>query len=336
MSADDLRLLDELADVLSPPPSLALEPSAAELEAFAVIVAAHFPESVAASPRGAVVPLRRPRRVRSVVRTGGLATDIVLFSASAAAAATGRTTGVLPLPRPVRAVAHAIGLPVDSPALDDAHHDLGTLRKAVRAGDTGRVRHALTALRQDVSRLPDDELRQAQPEVQKAVTAATAVLAPEPAPAPAATPSDPDPASTPISTAPPSTSGGDSAPAKPVTANDTTTSAPAPATPDSTPAAGASATGDPSSTTTTTAPATTTTSEADPAATPSGDPAAEPGSSDPSAAPAEDPSSTTTTTAPPSNDPAGAPTDQGPGDTTTTTSPAGGETTPTTSPGPSS
>jgi hypothetical protein len=152
MSVEDLALLDELAAVLAPPADLRLEPSPSELDALRAAVAAKFPER---AESGVVIHPPRWRRLGSAARTGGMAAAIVVFSASAAATATGATTGVLPLPRPVRAAAHALGLPVDSLALDDAHQHLGDLRHAMRTGNEQRARQTIQKLRRDVARLPE-------------------------------------------------------------------------------------------------------------------------------------------------------------------------------------
>ena len=64
---------------------------------------------------------------------------------AAALLVVGMTVGVLvadDLPRPVRRVAHDIGLPVDSPAFVDAHEELHRLGEALAAGDAAEVRAA--------------------------------------------------------------------------------------------------------------------------------------------------------------------------------------------------
>lgn len=191
------ELLDRLGGVLAPPEDLVLTPSAEELEALALAVAARWPEGVAeptfvgpgpdqaaAETGGEVRRLRwagpRTRRIGSSAwRAGSVAAGIVVFSASAAAAATG---GV-PLPRPVRVVAYTVGLPVDSPALDDTHQHIKELKEAVKANDKPKAEATVRRLEKDLKKVPADEKKVATPKVEAAIVAAqNQGVIPSPAP----------------------------------------------------------------------------------------------------------------------------------------------------------
>jgi hypothetical protein len=314
------ELLDQLGGVLAPPGDLALTPTAAEFDALAAAVAARWPDGATApsaeadfpsdgavSPGASPAPLgsairplrssgrRQLRRIGSGAwRAGSVAAGIVLVSASAAAAANG---GV-PLPRPVRVVAYSVGLPVDSPALDDTNQHIKQLNAAVKAQNKPKAEASVRRLQTDLTKVPADEKREAVPRVEAAIAvAATSGLVPTPTP-------------TTTTTAPPEPS-------------DTATTAPAPSTTETTveekekgkdkdkkPAGSTQTTektktSEPEPTTTTTAPATT--------ENPSGDPGTSAGDG---GSIGTDPGPTTTTTAPP--------------ETTTTTGPPPEETTTTT------
>jgi hypothetical protein len=62
-----------------------------------------------------------------------------------------------PVPRPARAVAHGLGLPVDSPALVDAKSALDSLRSALEGTDDSRVRRAIANLEERLADLDSDE-----------------------------------------------------------------------------------------------------------------------------------------------------------------------------------
>jgi hypothetical protein len=334
------ELLDQLGGVLAPPDDLALTPSAAELEALAAAVAARWPGGAAvpaglgpaegapaAEPSGAdtggeVRRLRwagpRTRRIGSSAwRAGSVAAGLVLFSASAAAA-----NGGVPLPRPVRVVAYTVGLPVDSPALDDTHQHIKELKEAVKAKDTPKAEATVRRLQTDLKKVPADEKDEAIPKVEAAITEAAnnGVIQP---PAPTTTTTAPPPSTT-TTTAPASSTTATTAEDKEKEKEKaketdrpavTTTTAPT------------TTTTEPEPTTTTTAPETDGTG---PGSTP-GDPGTggghtgaggdtEPGTT-PTTVPPE-PTTTTTTTAPPPE----------PTTTTTTAQPAEPTTTTTTTP----
>ena len=302
------ELLDQLGGVLAPPEDLALDPTAAELDALAAAVAARWPDGAAgpsaaaaadspgaspAPPESPIRPFRSGgrrhlRRLGSGAwRAGSVAAGLVLVSASAAAAANG---GV-PLPRPVRVVAYSVGLPVDSPALDDTNQHIKVLKDAVKAQDKPKAEATVRRLQTDLTKVPADEQKEAVPKVEAAIAvAADKGMIQSPAPTTATT----------------------MPPAPPTTA----TTEPAPSTTATTAEEKQKEKEKPAATTTTTEktkstepePTTTTTSPEG-----SGNPS---GSSGDGGSIGTDPSATTTTTAPP--------------DTTTTTSPPPEETTTTT------
>ena len=218
------ELLDQLGGVLAPPENLALTPSAAELDALAAMVAARWPDGVTApatvtAPPGAApteaddaggsdavvhrIRWAGPRARRfgsSAWRAGSVAAGLVLFSASAAAAANG---GV-PLPRPVRVVAYTVGLPVDSPALDDTHQHIEELKEAVKANDKPKAEATVRRLQTDLKKVPADEVKKAETKVEKVIEEAVTkgVVT---SPAPTTTTTMPPASSTTATTAPSST-----------------------------------------------------------------------------------------------------------------------------------
>jgi hypothetical protein len=192
---DDDTLLTELASALAPPAALALEPTVAEEEALRAAVAGRFPR-LDWQPQ-------RPRGRNRVWRALPLAAAGILVPASAAAAAG------MPIPRPVRAVAHAVGLPVDSPALYDTYRHARQLRDAVEHQDQGRARETAGKLRKDLKDVPADDRKEAHQAGLPALAQAAPLLeapAPPPPPAPAAPAESPippgDPASEPPTTRP--------------------------------------------------------------------------------------------------------------------------------------
>jgi hypothetical protein len=308
------ELLDQLGGVLAPPEDLALTPSAEELEALAAAVALRWPDAAAAPaaedaeafPGGTPAPSASPvRRLRpgkrpslrrvgsSAWRAGSVAAGIVLISGSAAAA-----SGGVPLPRPVRVVAYTVGLPVDSPALDDTHQDIKELKEAVKANDKPKAEAKVRELHKDLVKVPAEEKKVAEPRVAAAIDAAKPLIE---SPAPTTTTTVPPPSSTTV-TAPASSTTATTAQEK---QKERERDKPAVTTTTTEPT---TTTTEPEPTTTTTAPETD--------ENPSGDPGA--GGGDGGSI--GDPGPTTTTTAPP--------------DTTTTTTTAPPDTTTTTTTAP--
>ncbi len=84
----------------------------------------------------------------------------------AAALVVGVLGGVIlgdDLPRPLRAAAHAVGLPVDSPELVDARAELASLGRALAAGDLEAIREADAQMVALVKGLDPDERARIEP-----------------------------------------------------------------------------------------------------------------------------------------------------------------------------
>jgi hypothetical protein len=262
---DDDALLEELAAVLAPPDALALEPTIAEDEALRAAVAGRFPR----------LDWQPPRPRSRVWRALPLAAAGVLVPGTAAAAAG------MPLPRPVRAVAHAVGLPVDSPALYDTYRHARQLHEAVEDQDHRKARETADKLRRDLSEVPADDRKEAHEAGLPALAEAAELLevpvapAAEPAPADPPTPTG-DPASEPPATGP--------QPRPSATVETTVTTQPAEVEP-----------AEETTTSTTEAPAVTET-EQPPADDPSSTTTTATTTTDPDPAPSSSSSSTTTTT----------------------------------------
>jgi hypothetical protein len=125
-SNDDL--IEVLARTLAPE---AAEPSAAELGAFRQAISARRPTPAPRSPSWRCRPLPVILAIALVTSSAG----------SAWAVQSGN------LPRPVRELARAVGLPLDSPAMADARRALADLRAAVDSKDPASVRRAEATLR---------------------------------------------------------------------------------------------------------------------------------------------------------------------------------------------
>ncbi len=127
MPTEDEDLLRRLEDALRPPE---VEPSAAEVAALHRAVA-----------EGAVTPAVRrvwPRRALAGVAAAAVLTVIVSGA---------------PMPRPVRAALHAVGLPVDSVKVADANSAARELQRALDDGDEERAARASARLRQRLDAL---------------------------------------------------------------------------------------------------------------------------------------------------------------------------------------
>ena len=309
-------------------PGLALTPSAAEFAALAAAVAARWPD-VAAAPADAASPggiteragsvhpirpaARRPlRRLGSSAwRAGSVAAGIVVFSASAAAA-----NGGVPIPRPVRVVAYSVGLPVDSPALDDTNRHVEELKKAVKANDKPKAQATVRRLQTDLTKVPGHEKAEAEQKVVAVMAIAEPLMV---TPSTTTTSTAPAPSTTVTTAASPTTTATTEEEKEKDKARPTTTTTTAPTT---------TTTTDPEPTTTSTAPETDEI-PSDGSGTPSGEPGT--GSGDPgvggagtgggeqgSTTPTTTPDGGTTTTTIP--DGGGASGGGDPGSTTTTTS----------------
>jgi hypothetical protein len=319
------ELLDQLGAVLTAPEDLVLAPSPAELEALAAAVGARWPQTATAPAKGGPVrPLRSPRPLRrlgsSAWRAGSVAAGIVLFSASAAAA-----NGGVALPRPVRVVAYTVGLPVDSPALDDTKEHIEELKDAVEANDKPKAEATARRLQTDLQKVPGHEKKEAEEKVEAVMAIAQPLVAPT---------------STTTTTAPPPAADGGPAPASPSTATTATATATTAVVEDgdnpkekdkekgsvtTTTAPRSTTTTAPESTTTTTAPET---DETPSDGTPPGDPGTgtgDPGTGDPGTGGGDQGSTTPTTTPDDGTTPTTVPDDgsasgaSDPGATTTTT-----------------
>ncbi len=325
------ELLDQLGAVLTAPeaavsgdtpapPGLRLSPSAAELEALSAAVAARWPEGATAPAEhpGSVRHLRpggqRPlRRLGSRAwRAGSVAAGLVVFSASAAAA-----TGGVPLPRPVRVVAYTVGLPVDSPALDDTNQHIEDLKEAAKANDKPKVEATARRLRTDLKKVPGHEKKEAEQKVEAAMASVAPLIAPSTTTTTATTPPTTAPSAPAPSTTATTAEADDRDKAKDKDKEKGTVTTTAPPT---------TTTTAPEPTTTTTAPET---DETPSDGTPAGDPGTgtgDPGTGDSgtgggdqgSTTPTTTPDGGTTTTTIP--DGGGAPGGGDPGSTTTTTS----------------
>jgi len=143
---EDEDLLHRLELALRPP---AAEPSEAEIAALHRAVAEH----------GDGPPVRRvwPRRT---------------LAAAAAAAVLFVIVSGAPMPRPIRAAAHAVGLPIDSVKVADAKSAMSELQRALDDGDREGAARASARLRQRLAALGEKERQsigpRAEPLLQRA------------------------------------------------------------------------------------------------------------------------------------------------------------------------
>ena len=174
MPAEDDDLLERLEDALRP---AEVTPSEAEVAALR--------RAVAEGGSSAVVSRVWPRRVLA----GAVAAAILLFIVSGAA-----------LPRPLRTVAHALRLPVDSVEVADAKSAEKELRAALDGGDEERVARASERMQRRLEALRERDRERFRRRVGPYLERARAGQPPAPgAPVPARP--APSPASTTSSTA---------------------------------------------------------------------------------------------------------------------------------------
>ena len=342
LSPDDLVILARLETALCLGLALAAvsfddQPSDDELAALAAVVAARFPLGSAnhapsdvgaavdqvvgaADGGGVVIPLAGRRHTLAVNRWRALpaaaAVGLVAITGTAGMAAAGGT-----LPRSIRQVAYAVGLPVDSPDVADVRTAMHHLRQATAAEDPAAIDKAVAEVRAQLADLPAKERKRIVPMVNQGLASVGArpePIAPPPPPEavppaspipPAGTVPEPSPptVTTPTATSPPVVdpppSGDTTPPTEPepttVVTDPPTTEGPPPTEPETT------TTTEPETTTTTTeAPASTPTTT-DSGAAPTADGGAAPGGD--VGDPAPPPTTTTTTGGEAPGDPPPAP-----------------------------
>ena len=185
---DDDVLLAALGRALEVPDA---EPSGAEVAAL----------HQAVSAGGASDAMARQRRARRRGWVAGLVGGAVLGLTGTAAAVN---SSAVPVPDPVRDVAHSIGLPVDSRQLDDAKDALEDLREDLEDRDRRKVSESATELRLLLAALTDDERRSIEADANAALAQADALLAPGVVvPTPTTTPAAPAAPQTATTVAPP-------------------------------------------------------------------------------------------------------------------------------------
>ena len=135
------ELFDALGVALRPPP---VEPSPGELAALHRMIDERCHDRVTAR-----VPAMRAWARPFVVAAA--AAGIVVGSGAAAVAAGA------PVPRPIRAVAHDVGLPVDSPELTDAKSAASELRIVLGVNDTATIKRVRARLSRKLAEVPRDE-----------------------------------------------------------------------------------------------------------------------------------------------------------------------------------
>jgi hypothetical protein len=166
----DDELLGQLAAAFAPEP---VDPPAASIHALRRAVRANRP------------PVRSPRWRR--VAVPALAGFTLVGAAGAAFAASGAV-----LPEPVRRVVHAVGLPVDSPALAEARAARAALRETLARGERARVAPEAARLRRDLEELGADERGGIEGDANNLLHQADALLATPPGSPPGPGPEGPD------------------------------------------------------------------------------------------------------------------------------------------------
>ncbi len=137
--SDDERILDLLGRALRDDTEIAPPP-----ERTAALRAQVLARRASAAPRQPAVPGRRRWRRAAAV------------AAAAAAFVVGLVIGHDP-PRPIRELAHDVGLPVDSPTLVDARDQLDRLGSALAAEDEDEVKAADACMLAHVAELDAEE-----------------------------------------------------------------------------------------------------------------------------------------------------------------------------------
>jgi len=159
---DDDRLLDDLTAALSPPPA---SPTSTELVGLRRAVAFRFDPKHGA-----------PRRSWSR-RPVYLLAAAVIFTSTTAVALTGG------LPAPIRSLARAAGLSIDSTALVQAKGALAEMRDALATNQVDAVQKAALELRASLKQLEANELRAIEAEASALLAEADRLLS-APAPKP--------------------------------------------------------------------------------------------------------------------------------------------------------
>lgn len=178
MGADsDAETWEELAAALAPARAV---PSPDEIVTLRQLVADRGSGWTTALPEGS----RRTRRSSQLVLSAAAVLVVVL----AVAASTWHG-----LPRPVRVVASAAGLPVESPQLGDARHSLRALKEALSRSDRSAVISDAADLRRRMASLDLDDRRQLSAEAAAALAAADTIVQAPTRAGSAATPESPAP-----------------------------------------------------------------------------------------------------------------------------------------------
>jgi hypothetical protein len=158
---DDDRLLDELAAALRAPDT---DPSPSEVADVLLAVQAQ-PNRTVAGPGAWVRDHVSKPLVALIVGVG------VLSGGTALALSSDAT-----LPRPLRSVAHAVGLPVDSVALAHTRQTMSDLRSALDDGDEAAVASDAARLRAELTELSGEDRGEVAAEASELLSEADAFL----------------------------------------------------------------------------------------------------------------------------------------------------------------